>query len=88
MDPKQRINKSSWTLAESIKDAVVGNVASAARSGVISIEAKQLDKLLSLVAASVDEGYHRAHPSFSKTADKALTEASLDVTYDPDVKKK
>lgn len=77
MQPRDKISKSSWTLLESVKDATTANITNAIRSGQLKIEAAQVEKLLALLAASADEGFHRAHKTFLRGADEALKEAAL-----------
>ena len=69
MQPQDKISKSSWTLLEVVKDTVSINVTNALRSGQLKIEAAQIEKLLTIIAASADEGYHRGHKSFMKTVE-------------------
>lgn len=76
MQPRDKISKSSWTLVETTKDAVVTNITNAARSQQLKIEANQVEKLLALIAASIDEGYHRGYPTFMKIVDGSLNAAS------------
>jgi hypothetical protein len=78
MQPNDKIGKSSWNLHESVKDAVTINVTNAVRSGQLKIEMKELEKLLTFIGASADEGYHRGIRAFSKTVDNAINEAKLD----------
>lgn len=78
MKPREKISKSSWTLLESIKDALATNVVNASRSGQLNIESSQLESLLMVLAASADEGYHRGHKSFCKTVDDSLLEVARD----------
>lgn len=84
MQPQDKISKSSWTLLEVIKDTVSINITNALRSGQLKIEAAQIEKLLTIVAASADEGYHRGYKSFMKTVEASLAE----VAAGPPAKKK
>lgn len=77
MQPKDKISKSSWTLLESIKDAVSMNVTNACRSGQLKIEATQVPVLLALIDSSASEGYHKAHRNFTKVVEAALDESTL-----------
>lgn len=85
MKPQDKISKSSWILVESVKDALTNNFTKAVSDGQIKIASDQLEKVLSLVAASVDEGYSRGHKSFLKTVTMAVDEA---VASAPTAKKK
>lgn len=73
--PRDQIDKASWNLMESIKDAVTANVVAAAPG--LDVKGDALQKLLTIAGASVEEGFHRAHRTFSKTVEKALTEAAM-----------
>lgn len=85
MQPRDKISKSSWTLLEGIKDAVAANVTNAVRTGQLKIEAAQIEKLLTIIAASADEGYHRGHRTFMKVSDTALTEAARDASLEAEM---
>lgn len=90
MQPRDKISKSSWTLHESVKDTVATNLVNAIRSGQLKIEAASVEKLLAVVAASADEGYHRGHKIFQKGVDSCLAEATQDgelTASMPDLKK-
>jgi hypothetical protein len=78
MQPRDKISKSSWTLSQGIKDVVTINVTSAVSSGLLQIEASQIEKLLSVIASSVDEGYHRGYNTFMKVSDVVLAEVVKD----------
>lgn len=84
--PRDQIDKASWNLMESIKDAVSANVVAA--SGQLDVKGEALNRLVSILGASVEEGYHRAHRVFSKTVEKALMEAALPPLDAPPAKKK
>lgn len=88
MQPQDKISKSSWTLLEVVKDTVSINVTNALRSGQLKIEAAQIEKLLTIIAASADEGYHRGHKSFMKTVEASLAETAADAKAAPAAKKK
>lgn len=76
MLPRDKISKSSWMLHESVKDTVTTNLVNAIRSGQLKIEAASVEKLLIVVAASADEGYHKGHRIFLKGIDACLAEAT------------
>ena len=84
--PRDQIDKASWNLMEGIKDAVTANVVAA--SGQLEIKGEALNRLVALLGASVEEGYHRAHRVYAKSVDKALTEAALPALGTPAPKKK
>lgn len=82
MQPKDKINKSSWTLHQSVKDAVADNVVAAIHGGQLKIESASVEKLLAVISASADEGYHRGARTFSKVVESALAETSQDAELD------
>lgn len=88
MQPNDKIRKSSWTLHESVKDALVINITNAVMAGQLKIEQAVLEKLLVLMAASADEGYHKGIRAFNKTVDVSIEEAKLDAEMPSLAKKK
>jgi hypothetical protein len=85
MHPKDKITKSSWTLHESVKDAISSNIIAAIHGGQLKVEAASVEKLLSLIASSADEGYHRGARVFSKLLDAAFEETTRDAQFDAEV---
>lgn len=77
MHPRDKVNKASWTLLQSVKDTVSQNLVQAARQGHFKIENAEMQKLMTLVSASVEEGYHKAMKSFMKEVDGALVQESM-----------
>jgi hypothetical protein len=74
-NPRDMLSKASWSLMEVIKDAATTNITTALRTGQINIDAKEVQKLLTVVSASVEEGYHRGFRSFTKTVEAAVQAA-------------
>jgi hypothetical protein len=72
MHLRDKISKFSWTLLEVVKDNVVNNVMTACRDGSIKLEPNQLERLISVITASVDAGYHRGITQFVKNVDASL----------------
>lgn len=62
---------------EGIKDAVVQNVTSASATGQLELKGEALQRLIHILNASVEEGYHRGSRVFSKTVGQALATAAL-----------
>lgn len=87
-NPRDQIDKASWMLLESIRDAVVANVTAASSRGQIDVKGNALARLLTIINASTEEGYHRASQTFSKAVDKALVDAALPPLEAFDSKKK
>ena len=76
-NPRDQINKASWTLMEGIKDAVTTNITTAARQVQLDIKGDVLARLLMIVNASVEEGYHRGSRVFTKAIENALRDAAM-----------
>ena len=76
-NPRDQINKASWTLVENIQDTLAINVSLAARDPSTKLEPEALRRLLRVVAASVEEGYHKGLRGFSKTVESALLTEAL-----------
>jgi len=88
MQPRDKIGKTSWTLHESVKDTVAQNLVNAIRGGQLKIEAASVEKLLSLIAASADEGYHRGHKNFMNSVNTCISEAVSEAELPPLTAKK
>jgi len=76
-NPRDQINKASWTLVEGIKDAVSSNLLTATTTKRVDIKPEVLERLLAIVNASIDEGFHRGSRTFGKVVDTALSAAAL-----------
>lgn len=87
-NPRDQISQASWSLVEAAKDAVVTNIAAAARAAQFDIKPEQLQKLLMIAAASVEEGYHKGHRTFMKQVEGALSFASFPTLEKAKSKKK
>lgn len=77
LKPQDKINKAAWSLVEELKAVVSLNIAIAARQSQIDVKGESLQKLLSIVNASIEEGYTRNSRTFSKTVDAVLAEEAL-----------
>ena len=71
----EHISKAAWTLAQGIKDALVGNINASAK--LLKIEPSELVQLLALVGSSVDEGFHRGANVFDRVVAKAISDATV-----------
>lgn len=87
-NPRDLISKASWTLMEGIKDAVAANIRQAATTAQLAIKGPDMEKLLMLAAASVEEGYHRGARVFNRTIDNALAVQLTDPVLPVGVKPK
>jgi len=72
MQPIDKISKSSWALHETVKDTVANNIVLAVRSGQVAIEQSILERLLTIVSLSADEGYNKGFKSFARSVDEEL----------------
>ena len=82
-----RVNKAAWTLVEGIKDAAAANITTAARTGEVSIKPADLPKLLAIVAASIEEGYHKGSKVFGRVVDDVVSQAEMPPLQPPAKKK-
>lgn len=87
MNVKDKISKNVWALFDSAKDSVKTNVVNAIKNKQIMVEAASVQVLLSLIDASLDEGYHRGHNVFERTIDAVLIEESKKQAVTPSKKK-
>lgn len=90
MLPQDKISKTSWTLHETVKDAVSQNIVTAIKGGQLKVEAATVEKLLAVISASADEGYHRGHKNFMNTVKSSIAEATEEAALNeslPDLKK-
>lgn len=73
--PKEKLNRASWTLLQSIRDYTLTTVATAIQSGKIKIDQAQSKQLQELLNVALEAGYHRAAVGFIKEVDGAMEEA-------------
>lgn len=69
---RDQISKASWMLVESIKDSVSSNIITASQAGQIDLKNLNLDRLLTIINASVEAGHQRATKAFLQEVDKAI----------------
>ena len=74
-NPREMISKASWSMMEVMKDAVSANLTTALRTGQLDIKSDQVQKLMTILTASVEEGYHKGFKSFDKTVQAAIAAA-------------
>jgi len=82
-----RVNKAVWTLVEGIKDATAANITTAVRTGEVSIKPADMPKLLAIVAASIEEGYHKGSKVFGRVVDDVIVQAEMPSLQAPTKKK-
>ena len=76
-NPRDQVDKAAWTLMESIKDSVSANLAAASSRGQLDVKGETLARLLTLVNASIEEGFHKGNRVFGRVVDQALKDAAL-----------
>jgi len=67
-----KISKEMKTLIDSTKDVINKNLADSVSSGSIKIDKSQLEKLLQIIDASVDDSYQRSINFFQRSLSKHL----------------
>lgn len=72
---KDKIIKASWNHFEGAKNILINNIATAAKDEKIKIDHNTLNQLLSLMSASLEEGYHKGFNAFDRELSTCLNEA-------------
>jgi hypothetical protein len=72
--PKEKLNRASWTLLQSIRDYTLTTIATAIQSGKFKLDQTQAKQLQDLLSISLEAGYHRAAPGFIREVDGAIEE--------------
>lgn len=80
MNNKNQTDKAVRTLVDGIKDAVDANIISAVRSKQLDVKPEQLTMLLSLVKASIEEGYLKGSRVFFRSVVDSSTSTVTNVT--------
>jgi hypothetical protein len=70
-NPRDMITKATWSLMEVMKDTASANITIALRGKQLKIENHEVIKLMTIVSASIEEGFHRGFRSFNKTLEAA-----------------
>lgn len=83
----ERISKAAWNMVEGIKDATSTNIATAVRTGEVNVKPADLPKLLAIVSASIEEGYHRSSKVFGRVVDDVVAGAAMPPLQAPAKKK-
>lgn len=76
--PADRISLATLNLMESAKDATTMNIMTASRTAQIEIKPEHLQRLLTLIGASVEEGFNRGTKSFNKVVTDVLADVAAD----------
>jgi hypothetical protein len=72
MHSKDKIIKATWNSFEATKDVVVKNITTAIRDGKIKVDPSSLQAIVSLLGASVEEGFQKSYNVFVREVDDAL----------------
>jgi len=72
MNPRDQINKATWVVVESIRDAVANNIVQASQSGQVDIKGVQLEHLIAIINGSIDSGFQRCSKNFLREVDKVI----------------
>ena len=78
-NPTDQISKAAKTMTDGIKDAVNANVATAVRTKQVEVKPEHMARLLAIIEASIDEGYHKG----SKVFDRVVTATVASVAMPP-----
>ncbi len=70
MNNVDKISRDSKILIDSAKDTVSANVVSMVKSNALNLEPAQLEKILSVINISLDEGYQKALPYYQNSIKK------------------
>jgi len=87
-NPRDMLSKASWTLMEGMKDAVSTNVTQALRASQLDIKPEEVTKLMAIINASLEEGYHRGFRSYCKVVDQAVVAAPAALAREQSTAKK
>jgi hypothetical protein len=74
-NPRDQVAKAAWNLFEGVKDTIQANLTAASSSGQLDVKGETLARLLLIVNASIEEGYHRGSRVFGKAVDQAVAVA-------------
>jgi len=69
MQYKEKINRALWLHFEVTKELVVKNVDASIKAGTIRLDQNSAAQLLSILTASIDEGYHKGLLVFNRELD-------------------
>jgi hypothetical protein len=71
MNKQDKINKAGRALTSTVNETIITNLVSAQRSGAIDVTDDQLQKVLSLVSQSTEQGYHKGLKTFQSAVEKS-----------------
>lgn len=73
MNTVDKITKESKLLIDSAKDTLTTNLVAAMKSGTLDLREDQVSRLVTLINASLDQGYQKAIPVFQSSIKKYQT---------------
>ena len=74
---KTAISKHAWELIDLAKQSTLQNVTTAVASGDLKIDRSELSKLVSLIQASIEQGYDRGINEFQTQVSIVVDTASV-----------
>lgn len=74
MNPRDRINKASFSAIEKTKRYVSAALQELMRTGRLKIERRELPGLVYIIHAAIDAGYQEGHTDLMKSVDSALND--------------
>lgn len=72
--PREKLNRASFTLMETIKDYVLTSFVTVAQSSKNKLTAAQIQELQTLISQSIEAGYHRGAVGFIKEVDSVISQ--------------
>jgi hypothetical protein len=80
MSIKEKAGKLSWELLGFAKEKTKTNIISAVTSGKVKVDSEVLPTLLTLIDASMDEGYNKGYKNFMTNLLKEDNESATNVS--------
>lgn len=77
MNSRIKIERALYNVIETIDDQVKSNIMSLINSKQLIIDQKQLEKLLAITSASIQEGYNKTNKHFMKIVDASISENTI-----------
>ena len=86
-NPRDQVAKAAWNLFEGVKDTVQANLLAASSNGQLDIKGDTLARLMLVVNASIEEGYHRGNKAFGKAIDHVVASVAAPPLFPRPTKK-
>lgn len=77
MQPKEKIVRAVWNCYEGTKDCVVNNVVSLVNQGKLKLDPKDTQFLLSMLTASINEGFQKSANVLENEITAALSQVEV-----------